>query len=47
MLACDCERKYQVGLCSCFDNGLNCSEAQQGCENMTKENDDIEEDDDL
>ena len=49
MLVCDCKRKCQVGSCSCIDNGLNCWEAYsyQGCENMAKEIDDIEEDDDL
>ena len=49
MLACDCKRKYQVGSCSCIDNGLNCLEActYQGCENMAKGSEDIEEDDDL
>ena len=49
MLACDCKRKCHVGSCFCIDNGLNCSEpcTYQGCENMAKESDDIEEDDDL
>ena len=47
MLACDCKRKCQVGYCSCIHNGLNCSEActYQGCQNMAKEIEDIEEDD--
>ena len=42
MLSYDCKRKWQVGSCSCIDNGLNCSEActYQGCENMAKEDDD-------
>ena len=42
MLSYDCKRKWQVGSCSCIDNGLNCSEActYQGCGNMAKEDDD-------
>ena len=49
MLACDCKRKCQVGSCYYIDNGLNCWEActYQGCKNMAKESDDINEDDDL